>query len=437
MRAVDIIQKKRDGLELSESEINFLLSGYTRGDITDYQMSAFAMAVFFKSMSGTELAHFTQGMLHSGQVLDLGPLAQIAVDKHSTGGVGDKISIPLAPAVAACGVVVPMISGRGLAHTGGTLDKLESIPGFNVNLSVSQFMAQLQRLGCSLIGQTGEIAPADKKLYSLRDVTATVDCIPLIASSIMSKKLAEGIQGLVLDVKFGSGAILTDIAEATKLAKTMVDIGTRMGKNVAARLTNMDQPTGIMVGNSLEILESLDVLEGKGPVDTVEFVTEFGAEMLVLGGVCTDHQQGRAKIREVLSNGKAMEKFAQIIEAQGGNPRICDDRALLGKAQSQIAIKATTTGFLQSMDTRSIGIAGMMLGAGRQKVSDNVDPLVGIEVHVRLGDEVREGQTLFVMHSNGKGEEQARALIEGALHIGDKQPAPPPLFGPRITKKDI
>jgi pyrimidine-nucleoside phosphorylase len=433
MRAVDIIQKKRDGLELSEAEINFLISGYTRGDIVDYQMAAFAMAVFFKSMTGPELGHFTRAMLHSGTTLDLSHLKQVPVDKHSTGGVGDKISIPLAPAAAACGVTVPMISGRGLGHTGGTLDKLECIPGFNVSLPLSQVLPQLQKIGCVLAGQTGEVAPADKKLYALRDVTATVDCIPLIASSIMSKKLAEGIHGLVLDVKWGSGAMLRDLAEATKLAKQMVEIGTHTGTHTVARLTNMDQPIGTMVGNSLEIIESLDVLEGKGPADTVELVVEFGAEMLVLGRVSANLEDGRRRIREVLANGKAMEKFAQVVEAQGGDVRVIENRALLGKAKSQIPFKATKSGYLQAIDTRSIGIAAMQLGAGRQKVTDNVDPVVGLEVNIRLGDQVKEGQTLFVLHSNGRGEDVARMLLAEAVHIGDEKPEATVMFGARIT----
>jgi len=437
MRAVDLIQKKRDGLELSEAEINFLIDGYTAGDIADYQMSAFGMSVFFKGMPGTELAHFTNAMLHSGSVLDLGPMGRRAVDKHSTGGVGDKVSIPLAPAVAACGVIVPMVSGRGLGHTGGTLDKLEAISGFNVSLSIHQFMTQLNQIGVCLTGQTGEVAPADKKLYALRDVTATVDCIPLIASSIMSKKLAEGISGLVLDVKFGSGAILSDIEQATLLAKTMVDIGTRMGKHVVARLTNMDQPLGIMAGNALEIRESLDVLEGRGPADIVELVTEFGAEMLVLSRTCEDRETGRAKISEVLSNGKALAKFRQMIEAQGGDPRIIENRDLLGTAEKQIAFKAHKAGFLQSIDARGVGIAAMLLGAGRQKVGDVIDMTVGVETHVRIGDEITEGQTLFVIHSNGKGEAEAMERIAQSIVIGDVKPAPFALFGARITKNDL
>lgn len=437
MRAVDIIQKKRDGIELSQNEIDFLIAGYTDDEIPDYQLSAFAMAVFFKGMTGPELAHFTNAMLHSGSQIDLSALRVATVDKHSTGGVGDKISIPLAPAVAACGVAVPMISGRGLAHTGGTLDKLESIPGFNVKLSVSAFVSQLEAIGCCLIGQTGEVAPADKKLYALRDVTATVDCIPLIASSIMSKKLAEGVQGLVLDIKFGNGAILVDIEEAKKLALTMVDIGTRMGRDVVARLTNMNQPTGVMIGNSLEILESLDVLSGKGPADTVALVTELGGEMLVLAGSAKNLDEGRRKIREVLSNGQAIQKFVQIIRAQGGDARVIEDRSLLGKAKSLIPVKATKDGFLQSIDTHALGVAAMLLGAGRQKVSDSIDPLVGLEAHVRIGDEVSLGQTLFVVHSNGRGENEALTLISHALQIGGQKPNSQALFGPRITKDDL
>lgn len=434
MRAVDIIQKKRDGLSLSQSEIQGLIKGYTNGDIPDYQMSSFAMAVFFRGMNKDELGHFTKAMLHSGKVFDLSYLRTYAVDKHSTGGIGDKISIPLAPAVAACGLLVPMISGRGLGHTGGTLDKLESIPGFNVSLSSEQFLKQLDQIGCSLIGQTSEVAPADKKLYALRDVTATVECIPLIASSIMSKKLAEGVNGLVLDVKYGSGAFLVDIKESTKLAKTMVDIGTQMGTEVVARLTNMDQPIGVMAGNALEILESLDVLEGKGPKDTIELVVEFGAEMLLMGKVCANLAQGRSKITEVLKNGRALEKFAQIIEAQGGNAKVINDRSLLGRANKQVELKSKQTGYLKSIDARSVGIATMLLGGGRLKVSDKVDPLVGVETHVRIGDKIDTNQTLFVLHSNEKGEREAIELLEQALIICDDPPTRPNLFGDRITK---
>ena len=282
MRALDVIIKKRNGNILADSEIKFLISEFTKGSIPDYQMAAFAMAVFFKSMSGSELSALTTAMLHSGSIIDLSSIPGVSVDKHSTGGVGDKISIPLAPAVAACGVLVPMISGRGLGHTGGTLDKLESIPGFSANVTIQQFKKQLSDIGCCLGGQTDEIAPADKKLYALRDVTGTVECIPLIASSIMSKKLAEGIQGLILDVKYGSGAFMRDPKDAYLLAQTMVDIGTRMGTQTVARLTCMEQPIGIMAGNSLEICESIDVLKGIGPKDTTELVVELGAEMLLL-----------------------------------------------------------------------------------------------------------------------------------------------------------
>ncbi len=322
MRAYDIIQKKRDGGIVSDDELQFLISGLGDGTVSDYQLTAFLMAVFFRGMQASEVTAMTKAMLHSGIVVDLSDVPGKKADKHSTGGVGDKISLPLAPAVAACGVPVPMISGRGLGHTGGTLDKLESIPGFRVDLDLDTYRKLVKTQGCCLIGQTKEVAPADKKLYALRDVTATVDCIPLIASSIMSKKLAEGIDALVLDVKVGTGAFMKTRSDAEKLARTMVSIGSGMGKTVVARLTAMDQPIGRFVGNSLEVMESLDVLEGKGPDDTVALTVELGAEMLVMGGVATDLDDGRARIKTSLHDGSARERFGRIIEAQYGDRRV-------------------------------------------------------------------------------------------------------------------
>ncbi len=437
IRALDVIIKKRNGNILSDSEIQFLISEYNNGNIPDYQMAAFAMAVFFKSMSGAELSALTTAMLHSGSTLDLSSISGVCVDKHSTGGVGDKISIPLAPAVAACGVLVPMISGRGLGHTGGTLDKLESIPGFSCKLSVEQFKKQLAAIGCCLGSQTDEIAPADKKLYALRDVTGTIESIPLIASSIMSKKLSEGIQGLVLDVKFGSGAFMRDPKDAYLLAQTMVDIGARMGTQTVARLTSMEQPIGIMAGNSLEICESIDVLKGIGPKDTNQLVIELGAEMLLLSKKVSNLDDGRAQIQAVLKNGLALQKFIQVGEAQGANMRVVDDYSLLPHAQFKKPVFAPKAGFINSMDTYALGTAIAFLGGGREKSADIIDPGVGIEMCMKLGSYVEENQPLCIVHSSGKNEAQAMKQIEEAFNINAEKIPVPNLFGPRITIQNL
>jgi pyrimidine-nucleoside phosphorylase len=432
MRPYDLIKKKRDKRALSREEILALVGGYVDGSVADYQMSAFAMAVFFNGLDGTELAALTEAMLHSGDVLTLDDVPGVKVDKHSTGGVGDKISLPLAPAVAACGVPVPMISGRGLGHTGGTLDKLESIPGFRVDLSVDDYRRLVKDVGCCLIGQTARLAPADKKLYALRDVTATVDCIPLITSSILSKKLAEGIDALVLDVKFGSGAFMKRHEDAETLARTMVDIGTRMGKRVVARLTNMDQPLGVMVGNALEVMESLDVLEGKGPRDIVELTVELGAEMLVLGGAAADLDDGRARITRTFNDGSAMRKFAQIIEAQGGDPRVTDDRKRLPHAPKTTPVVASRAGTVASVDAEKVGIASMMLGGGRARAADTIDPRVGLAVQARIGDRIEKGQALFTLHHADRGVDDATRLLHEAVTFSDGPVPVPALFSLRI-----
>jgi pyrimidine-nucleoside phosphorylase len=433
MRAYDVIHKKRDGLPLTKEEIEFLVDGFTKGTVADYQMSAFAMAVFFRGMLPDELAALTGAMLHSGEVLDLSEVNGVKVDKHSTGGVGDKISLPLAPAVASLGVPVPMVSGRGLGHTGGTLDKLESIPGFKVNLSTADYRRLVREIGCCLIGQTAEVAPADKKLYALRDVTATVECIPLITSSILSKKLAEGIDALVLDVKFGSGAFMKSVDDAELLAQTMVDIGTRMGKHVVARLTNMDQPLGIMVGNALEVEESIDVLEGRGPSDVVDLTVELGAEMLFLGKVAKSLDDGRDQLRRSLRDGSAKERFGKIIEAQGGDRRVLDDRKLLPRAPKKLDVKAPRAGIVQSIQTEAVGIASMLLGGGRQRSEDAIDPRVGVELHASIGTRVEVGQPLATLHVADRGVDDACQKLLGAFRIGDGDAMRPPLFGQRLT----
>lgn len=434
MIASDIIRRKRDGLPLSDEDISGFLSAYTKGDVPDYQMAALAMAVFFRGLSHEELAQWTRSMLHSGDVLDLSDLPGRKVDKHSTGGVGDKISIPLAPLVAACGVLVPMISGRGLGHTGGTLDKLESIPGFRVDLDVPTFRRLVGELGCGLIGQTATIAPADRKLYALRDVTATVDSIPLIASSIMSKKLAEGIDALVLDVKFGTGAFMRERAQARKLAETMVGIGRSFGKEVVALLTDMNQPLGLCVGNSLEILESLDVLEGNGPPDVVELTVALGAEMLVMGHVASDIDDGRRRIEKAILSGDGFRLFERIVEAQGGDPRALTDRTLLPTARRTQTVVSTRTGWITAFASDEIGRAAMLLGAGRYKVGDAVDPAVGVVLHAKTGDRVESGQPLATLHVNDESSlPEAQKKLLAAITVSDEPVAASPLVVERIA----
>ena len=425
MRAYDIIRKKRDGGALEPREMAHFLEAYLHHHVPDYQMSAFLMAVFFRGMSAPEISEWTRLMLHSGEVLDLSAIPGTKVDKHSTGGVGDKISLPLAPLAAECGVVVPMISGRGLGHTGGTLDKLEAIPGFRVDLDLARFRRVLSDVGVAMIGQTGEIAPADKRLYALRDVTATVDSIPLIASSIMSKKLAEGIDGLVLDVKVGSGAFMKTLPQARALAEALLSIAGGMGKRGRAYLTDMSQPLGAEVGNSLEVVESILTLQGKGPADVTELTLEFAAAMIVLAGLEPDLHAARARASQALSSGRALERFKTLIEAQGGDPHVCDDVTRLPLAASKTPVVAPRAGYVTAVDTESVGVASMMLGAGRQRAEDAVDPAVGLTVQVRLGDHVEAGQPLAVLwHHAGQDTRAAEARFLSAYSLGDEPIAP-------------
>jgi len=430
----DVIRLKRDGKELSDADIAAFLDGYTRGAIPDYQMSALAMAVYFQGLSARELATWAGCMLHSGDVMDLSDVPGRKVDKHSTGGVGDKVSLPLAPLVAACGVKVPMISGRGLGHTGGTLDKLESIPGFSVRLDPAMFRRVVREVGACLVGQTERLCPADRKLYSLRDVTATVESIPLIAASIMSKKLAEGIDALVLDVKFGSGAFMREPERARLLASTMVGIGADYGKDVVALLTDMDQPLGLAVGNSLEVIESVDVLCGRGPADLVECTMALGAEMLVLGGVASGPAEARRRLEDAVRSGAGLRCFERIVEAQGGDPRALTDPSRLPGARRLVHLTAPRTGYVARIQTDEVGRAAMLLGAGRRTVEDRVDPGVGIVLQRKTGDAVREGEPVAVLHVNDETAlEAACGRLAAAFQYGDARPAPRPLVLDRIA----
>jgi pyrimidine-nucleoside phosphorylase len=431
MHVTDLIRRKRDGGELERSEIEFLIGGYTRGAIPDYQMSAWLMAVLLRGMSRAELAELTESMLNSGQILDLSALAGSKVDKHSTGGVGDKTSLILAPVVAAGGLYVPMISGRGLGHTGGTLDKLESIPGFNVNLSVSDFRRVLQQCGAAMIGQTAEIAPADKLIYALRDVTGTVESPYLICASIMSKKLAEGIDALVLDVKTGSGAFMKSEKDAVFLAELMVETGQRLGKHVVALITSMDQPLGRTVGNSLEVAECIEILNGGGPEDLRELCLVLSAWMFLLGKHVASLDEGRRLAEEMIASGKARDKFREMIRLQGGNPSVIDNPALLPRAKYQAGIASPTSGLVTEIMCEHIGTSGVLLGGGRERKEDSVDPAVGIIVHKKLGDQVSTGEPLCTVHYNCEERlERAKPLLLGSYTIGSASAIPArPLIG--------
>ncbi len=409
MLVTDLIRRKRDGAELERSEIEFLVNGYTSDAIPDYQMSAWLMAVLLRGMTRAELAALTESMLNSGQVLDFSELTAARVDKHSTGGVGDKTSLIIAPVVAAGGLFVPMISGRGLGHTGGTLDKLESIPGFNVNLSVTDFRRVLAQCGAGLIGQTAEIAPADKKLYALRDVTGTVESPYLICASIMSKKLAEGIDALVLDVKTGSGAFMKAEKDAVFLAELMVETGQRLGKRVSALITNMDQPLGRAVGNSLEVAECIEVLNGKGPDDLRELSLVLAAWMFLLGKRVRTVDEGRELSEQMISSGKARDKFREMIRLQGGNAGVMDNPELLPQAAQKVDVKSPASGIVTAMMCEQFGTAGVLLGGGRARKEDSVDPAVGLMVHKKVGDRVSLGEPLCTVYYNS-AERLAGAL---------------------------
>ena len=429
MNLYSLIKRKRDGGILSGEEIAEFLDRYTRGDIPDYQVSALLMAIFYKGLNERELAVWTESMLRSGLVIDLSHLQGAKVDKHSTGGVGDKISLCLAPLVAACGIYVPMISGRGLGHTGGTLDKLESIPGFRTDVDLNTYQQVLAEAGLVLAGQTREICPADKKLYSLRDVTATVDSIPLIASSIMSKKLAEGIDALVLDVKVGSGAFMRTVEMARELASTMVGIGREMGKQVRAVLTDMNQPLGRAVGNALEAQEAIDILRGQGPDDVRIITVELGAQMLLLGGAADTLAGGRDRIEDAIADGSGLERLRQVVRLQGGDPRAVDDPARLPRASKQYDLPAGMGGIITAMDTEAVGLAAIDVGAGRLTIEDVIDPAAGIIIHRKIGDAVNSGDRLATIYYNDEARLEASVRrLTSAYRLGSESPAARPLI---------
>ncbi len=435
-----LIERKRDGGALGEDEWRELLDAYASGAVPDYQMAALLMACFLRGLSREETAGLLDGMMASGGRLDLSHLGRPGIDKHSTGGVGDKVSLVLAPLVAACGVAVPMMSGRGLGHTGGTLDKLESIPGFRTSLSMDETKAQIEKINCAMIGQTPEIAPVDKKLYALRDVTSTVECIPLIAASIMSKKLSEGLNGLVLDVKMGSGAFMTDPLKSRELAETMIRLGEDRGCPTVALLTAMDRPLGRACGNALEAEESINALKGEGPEDLHEITIAEGIEMLLLArkqaSTPANRDAAKDELEHCIASGKAAERFAQIIEAQGGNPAVVEDPAILPQAAIVEVYEAPRAGTVTRVEPRAIGRAVVQMGGGRQKVDDVVDPSVGFVISVRPGDKVRKGEPLAsIFARNDEGVAIARAALDQSIVIGTGKAEVLPLVVARVTAK--
>ncbi len=422
MRAVDVTAKKRDGLELSREEIEFFVRGYTSGEIPDYQAAAWAMAVFLRGMSHTETAALALAMAQSGKIVDFSDFAHHILDKHSSGGVGDKTTIAVAPWVAACGVPVAKMSGRGLAHTGGTIDKLESIPGFRADLNVDEFVSQVKRVGIVVSAQTQDLAPADGKLYALRDATATVGSIPLIASSIMSKKIAAGAQGIVLDVKVGSGAFMKDEASALELAQLMVRIGQTMGRHVTAVISDMNQPLGSAVGNALELIEAIETLKGNGPQDFEEHCLTVATEMLLLGQKARDAGDARAQLEDARRQGRALEKMRTWINAQGGDARAVDDYSILPRARIIADVPAPISGYVQKIDALEVGLTAMSLGGGRAKKGDRIDYAVGVVLRRKVGDRVESGEPLLTVYAEDQGKsKEAEARLLNAIAIGDHE----------------
>ena len=428
MRAVDIIEKKRDGHPLTEEEIRFFIQGYTNGDIPDYQASAFTMAVYFQGMNEEETAIMTDAMMHSGETIDLSAIQGVKVDKHSTGGVGDKTSLAVGPLVAACGAKLAKMSGRGLGHTGGTLDKLESIPGFNISLTSEQFIQQVNDIGLAIIGQTTSIVPADKKLYALRDVTATVESIPLIASSIMSKKLAAGTDAILLDVKFGSGAFMKTQERARELAREMVKIGKNLGRDTRATLTDMDQPLGLAVGNALEVKEAIATLQGKGPHDFVELCIGASALLLTQAKLVDSVEEGRKKVEAAIADGSGLAKLRAMVEAQGGDPTYIDHPEKFPLASRIVPIYAPRAGYIKRIDSLAIGISAMKLGAGREKMTDTIDMSAGIMLTKKVGDAVEANEIVAYCHTNKENVDDVFGEVQQAFEITSEKVAYPPII---------
>ncbi|NOX88323.1 MAG: thymidine phosphorylase [Calditrichaeota bacterium] len=425
----EIIRKKRDGLRLTEEEIRFVIKGYTKGRVPDYQMASLLMAMFIRGLDENESRVYTDAMLNSGQIIDLSDIPGIKVDKHSTGGVGDKVSIILAPIVAAAGVPVPMISGRGLGHTGGTLDKLESIPGFRVNLTIPEFKERLQKVGACLIGQTEEIVPADKKIYALRDVTATIESIPLICGSIMSKKIAEGIDALVLDIKTGSGAFMKEYEQSKELARQLIGIGEQFNKRTMAYITNMNQPLGNAVGNWLEIKECLDTLNGNGAEDLVEVTLTLAGTMIFLGEKADGIEDGIDKAREILRSGAAMDKFLEIVVAQNGDTHFLFHPDQYPKARYETEVKASTAGYLKQIDALKVGLAAVLLGAGRTRSEDEIDPKAGIIIHKKAPQKVEKDEVIMTLYTDNKQIiPEALKRLQDAIDYSETQPIPESLI---------
>jgi pyrimidine-nucleoside phosphorylase len=434
LRAVDLIRTKRDGGQLDRAALEWFVAGVTDGSLPDYQASALLMAIVLRGMTAEETAGLTDAMVRSGVRVEYPGLPRVAVDKHSTGGVGDKTSLILAPLAAACGAPVPMMSGRGLGHTGGTLDKLESIPGFRTGLSLDELRHAVETIGCALIGQTSEVAPADRKLYALRDVTGTVESIPLITASIMSKKIAEGIGGLVLDVKCGDGAFMKTEQDARALARSLVDTGELAGVRTEALLTRMDAPLGLAVGNALEIIECIETLKGNGPADLEELSVELAARMLVLSGVTPDVAAADARVRDALRSGAGVEKLREIIANQGGDPAVIDDYRRLPAAIDRDLVVASRDGVVVAMRAEGVGRAAAGLGAGRDRLDATIDPAVGFRIVAPVGTAVKAGDPIVeIHHQNGHGLADARRLLEAAIQIGDTPVAVPPLVLDRIA----
>jgi pyrimidine-nucleoside phosphorylase/thymidine phosphorylase len=423
MRTVDLITRKRNGEELAPEEIAFLVDGYTKGEIPDYQMSSFLMAVFFQGMSDREVSRLTECMLHSGETVELSDIPGVKVDKHSTGGVGDKTSLIVAPLAAAAGVIVPMMSGRALGHTGGTLDKLESIPGFRTDFSIDQFKGQLGKLGLCFVGQSEQLAPADGKLYALRDVTATVESIPLICSSIMSKKLAEGVDALVLDVKVGDGAFIQKQVDARRLAQMMVGVGRRMDKRVVALITDMHQPLGFAIGNALEVMEASQTLQNAGPADLTKISIELAARMIFLGKITPTLDEARRLAEQKLVDGSGYKKLKQVVEAQGGNAQALDKFELLPNATGMREITSPRAGYVSVINARDIGQASNMIGAGRSRKDESIDPAVGVILEVKVGEKVDAGSVLCRLYYTKEDHvDEAAGMVEDAFRISATRP---------------